>query len=83
MFAKVATVILWILGIVAWVSPVLGAATPFFAYLALFLLVAHALEIIVAWPHLKKYPGGLGQSIVLCLIFGVVHWMPLKKLEQA
>jgi len=83
MIAKVLTIVLWVLGIVAWVSPVLGPATTFFAYLAVVLLVAHTLEIFIALPHLKKYPGGLAQSILLCLVFGVIHWMPLRKLEQA
>jgi uncharacterized protein YhhL (DUF1145 family) len=46
-------------------------------YLAVILLGAHALEILVAYKSVKRYPGPLAVSMVLTLLFGFLHWLPL------
>jgi hypothetical protein len=46
---------------------------------ALVLLAAHALEMLVAFKSVKRYPGPLIDSIALTLLFGILHWKPLAR----
>jgi hypothetical protein len=42
------------------------------------LLGLHVLEVLVAFQILKRYPGPLVDSIALTLLFGFLHWWPLR-----
>jgi hypothetical protein len=42
------------------------------------LLGLHVLEVLVAFRTLKRYPGPLVDSIALTLLFGFLHWWPLR-----
>lgn len=44
---------------------------------ALWLLAAHALEALLMWRHVRRYPGALWVSVGLTLLFGLLHWKPL------
>lgn len=46
-------------------------------YGALALLAAHAIEVVVCMKYVKLYKGSLAVSIVLTLLFGLLHWKPL------
>lgn len=64
------------------IDSALGALPPtldFFGWVAGALFVAHVLEIPVAFRYIKRYPGPLATSIVLTLLFGFLHWLPLRK----
>ena len=52
-------------------------------YGALFLLVAHAIEVVVCFKYLKLYQGSIAVSIVLTLLFGLLHWKPLANAANA
>jgi hypothetical protein len=41
------------------------------------LLAIHALETVVMFKHVRLYPGPLAVSIVLTLLYGLLHWKPL------
>lgn len=41
------------------------------------LLFLHAAELLMVYKHLGRYAGGLRMSIVLTLLFGVLHWKSL------
>ena len=45
--------------------------------LALALLAIHALETLVMFRHVRLYPGPLAISVILTLLFGLLHWKPL------
>ena len=45
--------------------------------IALVLLVIHALEVIFMFKHVRLYRGSLAVSILLTLLFGLLHWKPL------
>ena len=45
--------------------------------IALLLLVIHALEVMVMFKHVRLYRGALAVSILLTLLFGLLHWKPL------
>ena len=41
------------------------------------LLVIHALEVVFVFRHVRLYQGPLVTSVVLTLLFGLLHWKPL------
>jgi hypothetical protein len=53
---------------------------PFDAPLAAVLLLGiHALEVLFAFQHVRLYKGPLAISVVLTLLFGLLHWKPLAQ----
>jgi uncharacterized protein YhhL (DUF1145 family) len=54
-------------------------AGPVVQQLALVLLAVHVVECLVAFKYVKTYSGPLWVSVVLALLFGVLHWMPLAR----
>jgi hypothetical protein len=47
--------------------------------LAVALLALHVLELPFAFKYIQRYPGPLVDSVALALLFGFLHWLPLKK----
>ena len=45
--------------------------------IALVLLAVHLVELIVVFKHVRLYQGPIGISILLTLLFGLLHWKPL------
>lgn len=45
--------------------------------IALVMLAVHAVELAVMFKHVKRYPGPLAISVVLAMLFGLLHWKPL------
>ena len=41
------------------------------------MLAVHAVELAVMFKHVKRYPGPLAISILLTMLFGLLHWKPL------
>jgi len=39
--------------------------------------VIHALEIVVMFKQVRLYRGPLAVSMLLTLLFGLLHWKPL------
>jgi hypothetical protein len=61
-------------------SPLVAAVL---RYGTLALLVAHTAEVLLFFRWVRAYPGPLGLSILLTLLFGFVHWMPYKRAAEA
>ena len=47
------------------------------------LLVLHALETVVVFKHVKRYQGPVAVSVLLSVLFGVLHWLPLARAARA
>ena len=47
--------------------------------LALVLLGLHLLELPFVLKHLRRYQGPLAVSVLLNLLFGLLHWVPLAR----
>jgi uncharacterized protein YhhL (DUF1145 family) len=45
--------------------------------IALIMLMLHAVELLVMFKHVKRYPGPLAVSVLLTMLFGLLHWKPL------
>jgi len=50
--------------------------------LALALILVHVLEAVLAFRYIKTYEGPLYISVLLALLFGLLHWMPLARKAQ-
>jgi hypothetical protein len=44
---------------------------------ALVLLVLHVGELLLVFKHVRLYKGPLAVSVVLTLLFGLLHWKPM------
>lgn len=44
---------------------------------ALVLFALHVGELLLVFKHVRLYKGPLAVSIVLTLLFGLLHWKPL------
>lgn len=47
--------------------------------LALALLGIHALELLIMFKYVRLYRGSLLTSIILTMLFGLLHWRPLAR----
>lgn len=81
-FLKASCIVIYLLGILAALG-LLPASLGVLATVALVLLAAHVLEAVAMFRYVKLYPGGLAASIVLTLLFGLLHWLPLAKAARA
>ena len=61
-------------GLAGWLPP--GAAT-MLRNAALVLLLIHVVELVLAFRHVRLYRGPLWISVLLTLLFGLLHWKPL------
>ena len=82
-FFKAGCIALYVAALASLVWPLPNGAGPMLQMAALAFLAVHALEMLVAFKHIKSYAGPLWVSIVLALLFGLLHWMPLAKARQA
>ena len=51
--------------------------------LAIAFVVVHALELVAMFKHVKAYAGPLWKSVVLTMLFGLLHWLPIAKANKA
>lgn len=79
---KAGCIAIYVLALVSlfWTFP--NGAGPVIQTLALAFLGVHVLEMLVAFKHIKSYPGPLSTSILLALLFGLLHWAPLAKANR-
>ena len=47
------------------------------------MLLAHALEAVIFMRHVRLYKGSLTASLLLTLLFGLLHWKPLADANKA
>ncbi len=47
------------------------------------LLAIHAAELVFKFRQVRLYPGPLALSIVLTLLFGLLHWKPLADAQAS
>jgi len=50
---------------------------------ALILLVIHVAELLFVFKHVRLYTGPLAMSVLLTLLFGLLHWKPLADAASA
>ena len=78
-FLKANLVVVYALALASLVWPLPLDAGFWLQRICLILLAVHAIETVVMFKSVRKYPGSLVVSIALSLLFGLLHWMPLAK----
>ena len=81
-FFKAGCIVLYALALASLVWTFPNGAGPVIQTLALAFLAVHVLEMLVAFKYIKTYAGPLWVSVVLALLFGLLHWMPLAKAQH-
>lgn len=46
------------------------------------LLLVHAAELLFMFKHVRLYKGPLATSVLLTLLFGLLHWKPLADRQR-
>lgn len=80
--SRAALLTLYSLAIAALFMPLPWGAGPLVQRIALITVGIHGVELLFAFKHVKAYSGPLSTSVVLTLLFGLLHWMPLKSKNQ-
>ena len=65
-------------GVVSTVAVLTHPLAHFLRLAAGFVLAMHALQVVFCWRQLRPYRGGMPASIVLTLLFGLLHWVPMR-----
>ena len=76
---RIACVAAYALGIAAFAGLIHGPLAGAAAIVTLALIGLHALELLFAFKFLHRYKGSMGASVLLALLFGVLHWAPLAR----
>jgi uncharacterized protein YhhL (DUF1145 family) len=50
--------------------------------ISLILLVIHAIELLIMRKTIRTYPGPFAVSVLLTLLFGLLHWKPLADAQR-
>lgn len=80
---KGACLLTYLLAAIGVVTPLPFGLTGPLQLAAALLLGAHALEALFVFKHVKRYPGSLAMSLLLTLLFGLLHWLPLSRQPAA
>jgi uncharacterized protein YhhL (DUF1145 family) len=78
-FFKASVIAVYLLAIASHIVDFPGQAGPIVQTMSVVLLLIHALECLLAYRYIKLYSGPLLVSLVLSLLFGLLHWMPLAR----
>ncbi len=76
---KASCLLLYGLAIAAYCGQWPGAVGNAMQMLALVFVVVHVIELITFFDKVRLYKGPLAISVVLTLLFGLLHWVPLAK----
>ena len=79
---KVLCIVLYAAAVGHWAGWMPSGVMPFATTLAVVFLGLHALEVPIFWRAVKRYRGPLAVSVVLTLLFGLLHLTPLRGDER-
>ena len=74
---KAACLVIYLLALAGIAGLPPAGALSYFQAGAAVLLAIHALELLFVMRHVRLYQGALATSILLTLLFGLMHWKPL------
>ncbi len=82
MLFKAGCLVIYAAALAQWAGWLPATILPYAIWIALALLVVHALELPFVMRAVRLYPGPLAVSVLLTLLYGLLHWMPLKRASQ-
>lgn len=81
-FLKAGCMAIYLLAVASLFVSLPWGTGPLLQFVSVALIAVHALELVFAYKYVKSYKGSLLTSLVLSLLFGLLHWMPLAKASQ-
>jgi uncharacterized protein YhhL (DUF1145 family) len=78
-FLKINCLAIYLLAIVAFFIELPWQSGPILQRIAIIILLAHCVEAVIAFKHVKAYKGSVGVSLLLTLLFGLLHWLPIAR----
>lgn len=79
---RIVLLTVYLLAAASLVWPLPGEAGVWLQRVTLALFAIHAVELLLAFGHVRRYRGALAASILLTLLFGLLHWKPLADAER-
>ena len=76
---KIGTLVLYAAMVVVMFSLQGSTMATVIAWVFVVLAVAHLAEFFLVLSLLKSAPGSMGGHFVQTMLFGFMHWMPIKK----
>ena len=77
MLSKAGCLAIYALALAGAAGLLSGTLATTMEYAAVALLAVHVLELIFVFKNVRLYRGSLVISILLTLMFGLLHWKPL------
>ena len=76
---KAACLAIYALALASFAGYLPGEVSATMQMIAAVFLAVHALELVFVFRYVRLHRGSLAASILLTLLFGVLHWMPLAR----
>jgi len=76
--SKIGLLAVYLLALAAFVGAWTSPWSPTVQKAALLLLAVHTLELVLVFKQVRLYRGPLLVSVLLTLLFGLLHWQPLS-----
>lgn len=76
---KATCLLIYLLAIVSGFDVLPAGIAQAVRIVAVLLLAGHVLELLLAFDAVKRYRGPLVDSVALTLLFGFLHWRPLRR----
>lgn len=76
---KATCLAVYLLAIVAAAGALPDGLASVVQWIAVLLVAGHVIELVVAFKAIRRHQGPLIDSIGLTLLFGFLHWQPLRK----
>jgi uncharacterized protein YhhL (DUF1145 family) len=74
---KLGCIAIYLAALAAWAGLLPGGLGSVMQVVAVGMLLLHALELVFVFEHVRRYRGPLATSVLLTLVFGLLHWKPL------
>lgn len=81
-FLKAGCIAIYLLAVCSLFTTLPWGTGTVLQFVGIALIAVHALEAVFVWKYIKTYKGSMLTSLVLSLLFGLLHWMPLAKASQ-
>jgi hypothetical protein len=74
---KLGCIAIYLAALAAWAGLLPGGLGSAAQAVAAGILLLHAVELVFVFGHVRRYRGPLAVSVLLTLLFGLLHWKPL------
>ena len=74
---KLGCIAIYLVALAAWAGLLPGGLGRATMAIAVGILLLHAVELLFVFQYVRRYRGPVAVSVLLTLLFGLLHWRPL------